>query len=45
MTDPYNYPTIQKDNTMYLSTISNYFDRQLSKILAILPPTTDNLVS
>ncbi len=25
MQDPYNYPFIQKDNTMYLSTISILF--------------------
>jgi len=28
MNDPYNYPFIQKGNTMYLSTISTSFPNQ-----------------
>lgn len=33
-TDPYNYPFLQKDQTMYLSTISiNIFNVQVKMIL------------
>ncbi len=34
MQDPYNYPFIQKDNTMYLSTISTIRLKQLKTISA-----------
>lgn len=34
MYDPYNYPFVQKDNTMYLSTISIYlYNEKLKMIL------------
>ena len=31
-TDPYNYPYLQKTQTMYLSTISNLYLMKVSKI-------------
>ncbi len=34
MQDPYNYPFVQKDNTMYLSTISTSKFIQLKMISA-----------
>lgn len=43
MQDPYNYPFIQKDNTMYLSTISKcVFKIKLRMILQPELITIDN---
>lgn len=44
MQDPYNYPFIQKDNTMYLSTISTLSIIQLKMILAVVLNTFANLL-
>lgn len=40
--DPYNYPFIQRDNTMYLSTISNKGLIQLKMILEFDLNTKDS---
>jgi hypothetical protein len=45
MTDPYNHPFLQKDNTMYLSTISNFFLIQPNRILQDKNPSIVNPVS
>ena len=50
MTDPYNYPFIKKDNTMYLSTICTFHLMQLnwmsrSKNLIIDSPLFYNMIS
>lgn len=46
MQDPYNYPFIQKDNTMYLSTISKFmYEIKLRMISGPGLITIDNLHS
>ena len=45
MSNPYNYPFIQRDNTMYLSTISNFPLIQASKTSTHSRPTTDRVRS
>lgn len=45
MSNPYNYPFIQKDNTMYLSTISTPSSTQQSKTSPVKPPTTEKVLS
>lgn len=42
MSDPYNYPFIKKDNTMYLSTICKHFDIQLKTTSKFLNHSIDS---
>lgn len=42
MSDPYNYPFIKKDNTMYLSTICTHYDIQPRMIFRFLKPSIDS---
>ena len=45
MSNPYNYPFIQKDNTMYLSTICTFFFIQPSRIFLLSLPSLDRVHS